>query len=982
MTGRFHRRLPGPDRWAALAAGLVSWLYLTLVALLTLWLIMAMLATGWRPIVITGGSMQPALRVGDILLVEDHPDDLLGQRSVITYGDGTGGGLVTHRIHEVLPESQAYLTKGDANPSPDTDAVAVTEVVGVGRLVVPLLGLPAVWLAQGQYPALAALAVISAMAFWVAASGIRQTSRQPRPVAEGSSDLADRGVIRLRALAALLIGADLYLDRGAAVAADWGPSRTQLVGAALAVLLATNVVAGHVRRRRSGHPITVNTAQLAVDTVVAVALVSLQSSAGVAWAIITLPILEATIRYRLAGALIHWTMMTVFTVAGRLFVITRSDVGFGSTFDELEQLLEQLGVLLLIVVPGAYLTEQLLSDVLRQHHATNEAARRAQVLERVAETGYELNRLGTELFASLTKAVTSLGFRHADALLLGRDGTWRVLATANPGLPPPGQPGSGLRTADLVHGEVLIDDLDTETSELLALQSHKLAQVIRLTLSTEEGRHIVLRAATGSEEEIDESGIDALRLLAGQAAVALQNRQLVSELQDVQSELAHQATHDALTGLPNRVQFLRHLDRALAAPDTNRRHVVMFLDLNGFKGVNDTLGHEVGDVLLEHVAERLGNVVVEGGLVARIGGDEFTVYLEPVDETDEAIEVAGRIHQAVNSPFQLGDQTVNVGVSIGIAIGEVGLDGGELLRRGDVAMYAAKRADATTNIVVYEPVLDDEERRRTRLAADFRKALEGGELRLAYQPIVDAADRRIRGVEALLRWDHRELGAVDTGTVLVLAETGNLADELTAWIFETALGDIAASRIDPDADFKLAVNVSPIEAASPRLVPIVEQALVHSGLPPSWLIIELSERMVATGEAPNTNIAALISLGCGLSLDDFGQGQTSLAHLRDLPLQQLKLDLLLVQQAAFSETNRIILNSVVALGHELDLQIVAEGVETEQQLEVAVDGGSDLLQGFGIHRPMPLVELRPLLAAEDLLISVLERPAEATERPS
>ncbi|MEM9132953.1 MAG: signal peptidase I [Actinomycetota bacterium] len=979
MTGGALRRLAEPGRWATLAAGLVSWLYLTLVVLLTVWLAMAMLATGWRPIVITGGSMQPALRVGDILLVEDHPDELLGQRSVITY-EGGGEQLVTHRVHEVLPESQAYLTKGDANPSPDTDPVPIGEVVGVGRLVVPLLGLPAVWLAQGQIPTLIALGVISSMALWVAVTGFRETSRQRRPALDRSSDLADRGVIRLRTLAALVIATDLYLDRDAVSYDVWGQSRVQLVGVGLVVLLATNVIVGRLRRRSTGVPASAATAQLLVDTAVSVALISLQSSTGVAWAIITLPILEAAIRYRLAGALIHWTLMTITTVAGRLYVLSHSGAGLGATFDELEQLLEQLGVLLLIIVPGAYLTEQLLSDVLRQHEATAAAARRAQVLERVAETGYELNRLGTELFASLTQAVTSLGFRHADALLLGPDGHWRVLATANPGLPSPGGPASGLRPVDLTHAEVLIDDRDTEMSELLALQTHNLAQVARLTLSSEEGRHVVLRAATGVDDEIGDSGIDALRLLAGQAAVALQNRRLVSELQDVQSELAHQALHDALTGLPNRVQFLRHLDRALTAPDTNRRHVVMFLDLNGFKGVNDTLGHEVGDLLLERVADRLGNVVIEGGLVARIGGDEFTVYLEPVAGPEVAVEVARQIHEAIRSPFQLGDQTVTVGVSIGIAVGEVGLDGGELVRRGDVAMYAAKRADAATNIVVYEPSLDDEERRRTRLAADFRKALEGGELRLAYQPIVDAADRGIRGVEALLRWDHRELGAVDTGTILVLAETGNLADDLTAWIFATALREIAETRIDPTVDFMVAINVSPIEAASPRLVPVVEQSLVESGLPASWLVIELSERMVANGDAPSANITALIDLGCGLALDDFGQGQTSLAHLRDLPLQLLKLDLALVQQAAHSDTNRIILNSVVSLGHELHLGIVAEGVETEQQRQVAVAGGADLLQGFGIHRPMPLTDLRRLLAGQGLLATVLETTPEPTER--
>jgi len=988
MKDRLRRLIHRPDRLARTAAGFVAYLYLAVVVLLGAWVAVITLTTGWRPVVITGGSMLPTLRVGDVLLVEDHPDDLLGQRSVITYEPSRGSELVTHRIHEVLPESQTYVTKGDANPNVDTDQVSPTQVLGVGRLVIPLLGLPLIWARAGDYPALLALAVLSVGALSIVISGARGASESSRTLVGRNSEMANRGIRRVRFLAGLMIVGGLYLDGSSIEADNWGPGRDQLVLVTFVVLLVVNVSStlASSGRRRSRPPEWLILTELAADTVVAGALIALTGGSGITWAFVALPIVEAAVRFRLSGALLHWVLMTLLTVAARLFSLDQAGAPLSEIVSELERLLDQLGILLLLVVPGAYLTEQLVTDVLRQDQATAVAVERAQLLERVAETGYELNRLGNELFTTLTGAVTVLGFDLGDAYLLMPDGGWKALSTSHPHLdrimPLPGDAGSGLRSEDLTLNEVIVDHRDPELSEVLGLQSHDLQMLARLTVSTEEGRHVVVRAATTTGTAPQAGSIDALRLLTGQAAVALQNRQLVTELQDVQVELAHQALHDALTGLPNRAQFLNSLHEGLAnASNPGVRHIVMFMDLNGFKAINDTLGHDAGDALLIGVAGRLVSSVGGDGLVARLGGDEFTVLLNPLPELAMGMAVAQRVSQAMDEPFQLGDTSVQVGGSIGVSTAEIGLSGTEILRRADVAMYAAKSSNATPRIAVYHPTLDGQDQRRGRLSGEFVKGLEAGDLHMVYQPLLTPAGQ-MRGVEALLRWTHREMGPVSTATILELAETAERVDELTEFVFGTSLNEVASAGIPTGLDFMVAVNVTPTELVSPHLVGIVQGALASSGIQPHRLMIELNERIVADGRASLDNIHRLVAMGVKLALDDFGEGRTSLGHLRGLPISQLKMDRGLVQQAAGANADHIILSSMIGLAHDLNFEVVAEGVETAEQLRIAVESGADLLQGYGLYRPMELATLRELLREWSLVAPVNEGPILPPRRPA
>ncbi|MGB5757869.1 MAG: bifunctional diguanylate cyclase/phosphodiesterase, partial [Acidimicrobiales bacterium] len=374
---------------------------------------------------------------------------------------------------------------------------------------------------------------------------------------------------------------------------------------------------------------------------------------------------------------------------------------------------------------------------------------------------------------------------------------------------------------------------------------------------------------------------------------------------------------------------------------------------------------------LQTVGARLTGAVAHAGLVARLGGDEFTVLLEPLASPKEAVDLASSIHRALLEPLRLENGIVKVGASIGIAFAETGLSDSEILRRADAAMYAAKQSTDSLRVALYHPGLDEAERRRGRLAAEFKKALDQDELALHFQPLVSARTGRIEGVEALLRWTHRELGPVNTADILDLAEVSNRVDDLNAWIFQTALHAVAGCNIRPDASFFVAVNVSPVELDSDALVSNVHDALLLTGVPVSRVIIELSERIVATRGDAIPNVQRLIDIGVMLALDDFGEGRTSLAHLRGLPISQLKLDRLLVQQACTAEADRIILESVVALAHDLRFTVVAEGVEDDRHRAAVTAAGADLLQGYAIDRPMPIERLRPLLVRDGLTTTVL-----------
>ncbi|MGY2127438.1 putative bifunctional diguanylate cyclase/phosphodiesterase [Blastococcus sp. SYSU DS0617] len=415
---------------------------------------------------------------------------------------------------------------------------------------------------------------------------------------------------------------------------------------------------------------------------------------------------------------------------------------------------------------------------------------------------------------------------------------------------------------------------------------------------------------------------------------------------------AWQARHDALTSLPNRAYLHELIDADLAAP--GRTPAVLFLDLDGFKEVNDSLGHDTGDDLLREVAARLTATVREGDTVGRLGGDEFVILSRGCSAADAAA-LAERLRATVERPYELAGRVIRLGASIGIAgtSGHRYLRSTDLVRDADLAMYAAKAA-GRNRVHVFSPDLRDAAERRATLAAELRDALLRDELVLHYQPVVHLPTGRCTGMEALVRWQHPRRGLLQPGEFLPTAQAHDLMTPLARWVMTEATRQIAAwERIG--IRLVVAINISAEQFSSGTLVEDVFTALTTAGVPPELLVVELTETSVAEDpELAAEQMAELRRRGVEVSIDDFGSGFSSLAQLVSLPAGMLKIDRSLVN---FTEGNRdraaAAIAAVVALGQACGIRSLAEGVETAGQLALARDLGCTFAQGFHIARPMP-----------------------------
>jgi len=426
----------------------------------------------------------------------------------------------------------------------------------------------------------------------------------------------------------------------------------------------------------------------------------------------------------------------------------------------------------------------------------------------------------------------------------------------------------------------------------------------------------------------------------------------------------HQAMHDPLTGLPNRKYLNRTLDEAINSPG-REPFALAILDLDRFKEVNDTLGHAVGDRLLALVAKRIRGALRPGDTVARLGGDEFALHLTGVDGHDHAAQVAERIRSALTEPFHLEDVVLELEASIGISyFPDHGSDVQVLMQRADVAMYLAKGTQ--TDIEVYDLARDHNSTDRLGLLAALRRAIEGGELELHYQPKVDLTTEAVVGVEALVRWNHPVRGFIPPDEFIPLAETSGLMHQLTEFVLTTALDQAAAWRRD-GMPVSVAVNVSARDLHGSELVETLRRALARTGLPADLLKLELTERtLMAQHSRVSETIAGLEDLGVALSLDDFGTGYSSMFMLKRLPVSELKVDRSFVSRVSDGGEDRSIVRTIIDLAHALGLQAVGEGVETREMWEALAELGCDSAQGWLIARPMPAGEATTWLRQREL----------------
>jgi diguanylate cyclase (GGDEF)-like protein len=420
--------------------------------------------------------------------------------------------------------------------------------------------------------------------------------------------------------------------------------------------------------------------------------------------------------------------------------------------------------------------------------------------------------------------------------------------------------------------------------------------------------------------------------------------------------LRHLALHDALTGLPNRTLFHERVERAIKGMRSDRTVAVLLVDLDRFKEVNDTLGHDHGDELLKVVAERLGGALRQGDTLARLGGDEFAVVLTDLPHRGAAAETASRLHDALRRPFGLRGIAVELDASVGVALcPEHGRDVTTLIQRADVAMYDAKNSQA--RVATYSIERDPYSPARLSLLGELRRAIEGDELVLHYQPKVSLDADRVTGVEALVRWEHPEHGLLQPDQFVPLAErTGTIA-HLTRWVLNAALRQCAEWRLTYP-DLTVAVNLAAANVLDVGLPVMVQELLDEHGLPGDALECEVSEHTVMSDPQRVTEVlAALRGLGVRLSLDDFGTGQASLAYLKQLPLDEVKIDRAFVTTMADDDGDAVIVRSTIDLARNLGLDVVAEGVETESVLEALVDLRCNSAQGYFLSRPLPSGEL-------------------------
>ncbi|WP_404368930.1 EAL domain-containing protein [Marinobacter sp.] len=459
---------------------------------------------------------------------------------------------------------------------------------------------------------------------------------------------------------------------------------------------------------------------------------------------------------------------------------------------------------------------------------------------------------------------------------------------------------------------------------------------------------------------------DAHARLASQKARFYGTARDVTERKEAEAFINFQAYHDLLTRLPNRALFRDRLNLAITQSErSHQKLAVMFLDLDRFKIINDTLGHAMGDRLLQSVTHRLEACLRKGDTLSRFGGDEFTLLLPEIDEPDDARHIAKKLIQALKAPFQLGDHEVFVGVSIGIALyPEAGGSMDQLIQNADIAMYHVK-ARGKDGYRFYADTMSIDTANRLSLERDLRQALENDELRVFYQPQMCANSGRIVGLEALVRWQHPERGLLYPRDFLPLAEETRLIVDLSEQVLSRACRQVNKWILGGHENLRLSVNLSPIQVDHPRFVENLMEQLQLQNFPPGNLEIEITENVIMSDlEQISIKLRELARLGVRIAIDDFGTGYSSLNYLHRLPIHTLKVDQSFVREIRTGDDGACIVNAIVAMAHGLKLDIVAEGVETDIQLAYLKGLGCHQVQGFFYGPAQPAEAISRLLEKE------------------
>ena len=567
---------------------------------------------------------------------------------------------------------------------------------------------------------------------------------------------------------------------------------------------------------------------------------------------------------------------------------------------------------------------------------------------------------GSAARAILDEARELLRSQRAELSLRAEDGVavMRVTLDATGELTTGVQPEDASDPAFLIAVEdrqpVLIPRGAKTPEELASLVEHNAKDLLMVPLVKGD---VVIGTITmldrlGDINTFDEDDLKVLSTFANHASMALENARLIDELRQEAEDRQHQALHDSLTGLANRSHFLASTVEALGRSRDGGRTGVLLMDLDRFKEINDTLGHHHGDLLIQQVATRLVEIAPPHTLVARLGGDEFAILLPSVGSLAEAVATGERIHSIFRDGFSVEGVELTADGSIGVAVSpDHGLTPEELLQRADVAMYVAKDSDQVS-VALYEEIQNENSRRRLALAAALRSSIENGDLTIAYQPKALLSTGEVVGVEALARWDHPTFGKVGPDEFIPLSEHVGLMRPLTMLVLDKSLGQIRRwSELGIQLD--LAVNLSVRNLLDANLPRDVKALLERHRVAPARLTLEITEsEIMRDPERSMVILGRLRDLGLGLSIDDFGTGHSSLAYLKRLPVDEVKIDRTFVKQVAQDDIDSTIVRSIVEVARNRGLRVVAEGIEDDPTWNVLRSLGCDVAQGFFLCQPL------------------------------
>jgi diguanylate cyclase (GGDEF)-like protein len=600
----------------------------------------------------------------------------------------------------------------------------------------------------------------------------------------------------------------------------------------------------------------------------------------------------------------------------------------------------------------------------RVHAALSERHRNLQHLYRFTQAVGSASEIDQVLVTMLEEAKELLRSEQAEIVLAADGGQLTRIRVAQDGRLSEEPHGPVDRcTREVVDGgfPLLVPRTTRDAAGRDWLSARGFREAIVVPLRGRDGvtGALIVADRLGDVRTYDQDDVRALETVANHAGVALHNGELIEKLR-------HDALHDSLTGLPNR-EFFR-CAVAAALEDIEAGHAsgaaVMILDLDGFKEVNDVLGHQHGDLLLVEVGRRLTAAVDGSGTVVRLGGDEFAVLLPDTADETWALRVARQVLRSLEEPVELDGLEIEIGGSIGVALAPVhGEDVAVLLKRADVAMYDAK--SSASGLRVYEPAVDTDNPRRLILVPELRAALQGNGIQVHVQPQARLSTGAVVGVEALVRWQHPELGWVPPDEFIPVAERSGLIRPLTTQVLDSSLAACAQWRT-AGQDVGIAVNLSTRSLQDPTLVDQVSRLLGRHGVPAGLLTLEVTESSVMADTARGVSLLHdLRELGVRLSVDDFGTGYSSLSYLKRLPVHEVKIDRSFVIGLRKQSEDVAIVRAIVDLGRHLGLEVVAEGVEDQESWDLLTSMGCDLVQGWHLARPMPFGELLPWLTTRE-----------------